>query len=95
MSFPARYESLCIPCGQSIERGDEITNHPKHGYIHLHCVDTADDVVYDMSESNGADFDSFTRGRSPIAVLPRGKTASDRCDKCFQIPASNGTCGCC
>jgi hypothetical protein len=27
-------------------------------------------------------------------VMPTGRKASDACQRCFQIPASNGTCGC-
>lgn len=88
MSFPARYPGLCIPCGDPIKVGESITNHPEHGYIHEKCTDVQ------PAESNGADFDSFTRGRAPIAVLPRGKTTKDRCNGCFQVPASNGACGC-
>jgi hypothetical protein len=29
--------------------------------------------------------------REPIAVMPRGKTARDRCDKCFIVHASGQT----
>lgn len=38
------------------------------------------------------------KGREPSYnlpdVMPRGKTATDRCDRCFQIPSSSGACGC-
>lgn len=27
-------------------------------------------------------------------VMPKGKTKADMCPHCFQIPASNGICGC-
>lgn len=34
------------------------------------------------------------RRTTPRETMPRGKTAKDRCDVCFQIPSSNGACGC-
>lgn len=83
--FPARYQSLCIPCGEEIKRGEMIVLHPDAAYVHEECAEDVGKVV----ESNGADFDSFNRGRAPIAVLPRGKTAKDKCDRCFIVHASN------
>ena len=44
-----------------------------------------------------------TEWESPIAqeetvalalVLPRGRSAADKCPHCFMIPSSNGACGC-
>jgi hypothetical protein len=91
--FQAKYKSLCLPCDEDIQSGEYVTNHPEHGWIHEECVHVADTIVM-VSESNGAAFDSFNRGRAPVAILPRGKTAKDRCNTCFQVPASNGVCGC-
>lgn len=84
-AFPAQYPGLCLPCGQDIRPGESIVNDREVGYIHEDCVD---DVGKVGVESNGAGFDSFTRGRPPITVLPRGKTGKDRCDKCFIVHAS-------
>lgn len=39
------------------------------------------------------DLSPTTRG-AIASVMPRGKTVRDKCPQCFQIPASNGMCGC-
>lgn len=88
--FSAKYHGLCLSCDEDIKPGESIVSHPDAGFIHEECIED----VGSVRESNGADFDSFTWGRAPIAVLPRGKTSKDRCGKCFQVPASNGVCGC-
>lgn len=91
MSIPAKYNGLCVPCGEDINQGDPITLHPDAGYVHEDCAED----VGKVAESNGADFNPRDRGRAPgIAVMPRGRTTKDRCDRCFQVPASNGACGC-
>lgn len=90
LSFPARYSSRCNPCDEEIKPGEFILMHPDAGAVHEECFDDVNQPV----QSNGAAFDSFNRGRPPIPVLPRGKTSKDRCNKCFQVPASNGECGC-
>jgi hypothetical protein len=76
--FPARYHGLCFPCDQSIQQGDSIVNHPVHGYIHEDCQWDADSI---------AESDPEPRNRSshtPV-TMPRGKTARDRCERCFLI----------
>jgi hypothetical protein len=77
-----------MPCGEDIKPGEYIVMHPDAGAVHEECAED----VGKLSQGNGADFDSFTRGRAPIPVLPRGKTAKDRCDKCFIIhtPGQDG-----
>lgn len=91
MSFKARYHTACAAhCGTDIYPGDEaeaVETMAGMLYTHPGCVG---DI-----ESRGADFSTDKPGRTPgIPVLPRGKTARDRCDACFQVPASNGQCGC-
>jgi len=76
-----------MPCGDEIKHGEYIVNHAEHGYIHEECVYRADEV-------SQIPRDERTRsGRTPD-TMPRGRTAKDRCGVCFQIPASNGACGC-
>lgn len=85
--FPARYAGHCDPCDDEIKPGEFIIAHPDAGFIHEECAE----YVGKAPESNGADSNSFNRGRAPITVLPRGKTAKDRCNKCFIVHATNQT----
>jgi hypothetical protein len=39
------------------------------------------------------DFRSISKPDN-VEVMPRGKKASDRCDRCFQVPSNSGACGC-
>lgn len=79
--FPARYNGLCNPCAEDILKGQSITNHREYGYVHEECA-LADEQP---RESDEQPTEYPSHGRAPIAVLPRGKTAKDRCDKCFII----------
>lgn len=82
MAFSAKYSGVCVPCGHSIEQGEMITNHPKAGYVHEECI-------YDVGQAPEADVEGpgpFDPDRvSPERFLPRGKTAKDKCVKCFMI----------
>lgn len=80
-AFPAKYYGHCNACDEYIKPDESIIRHPDAGFIHEGCVE----YVGKPSESNGAAFDSFNRGRAPIAVLPRGKTGKDKCNRCFII----------
>lgn len=86
-SFPAQFSSRCLPCDEDIKSGDFIVNHPDIGYVHEEC---ASDV--------GKAPEKPRTGRPPVDAhpdtMPRGKTAADRCHQCFQVPSSNGVCGC-
>jgi hypothetical protein len=87
-TFPAQYHGHCKPCDDEIKRGEFIVMHPRVGAVHEEC---AENVGKDP-EINDEDFDSSDHGRTPIEVLPRGRTAKDRCDKCFIIhtPGQDG-----
>lgn len=88
-AFPARYHTLCIPCGEDIKRGESIRMHPQSGAVHEECWDNVGKVVQDDEDGS----DPFGPGRvSPASVLPRGKAAKDRCHKCFLIhsPGQDG-----
>ncbi len=80
--FTAKFPGSCARCGTPFDAGADVF------YVggDLYASDGCEDIT---EESIGAEFDSFTRGRTPgIAVMPRGKTKRDRCDKCFMIHAS-------
>jgi hypothetical protein len=82
MSFEAKYAFTCGTCDERHPVGTTAQYDADHTTVSaVHCAEQP-------PESNGAGFDSFTRGRAPIAVLPRGKTGKDRCDKCFIVHAS-------
>lgn len=76
MSFSARYPGQCLPCGEAIKVGEAITNHPEHGYIHEECTDV------EPAESAADERTTVPRERP---TMPPGKTARDRCDRCFLI----------
>lgn len=77
MSFQAKYKGFCIPCDEDIFPGEWITDHPKHGYIHEECTDI---------EAPSQKREKATPDGSPrVDVLPRGKTAKDRCNRCFMV----------
>lgn len=82
-AFPARYPGNCHPCAQTIDKGDYILNHPQHGYIHEDCRYAADDTTaVSTSQDDGDGSESRVR---TIDVMPRGRTAKDRCDRCFLV----------
>ena len=78
-TFPAKYPGLCIPCGEDIEQGDEITHHDVAGYVHLRCIDQAD------AEAPGLPRERRTPAIRTTDVMPRGKTARDACGSCFLV----------
>jgi hypothetical protein len=90
--IPAKYPGNCGTCDAGFSAGDTVYwSPPEIGEPPV--IDGP--CCIESPQSNGADFDAFNRGRPPgIAVLPRGKTAKDRCNTCFQVPASSGACGC-
>lgn len=86
-AFRARFSGHCDICDSEIDAGDFIVGHPEARFIHEDCAQDADRVPQTPRTGRPA--------RDPVPdTLPRGKTAKDRCDMCFQVPASNGTCGC-
>jgi len=86
-SFAARYRSLCNPCGEDIKPGEYIKMHPDVGAVHEECFE-------DVGKAPQTDSYGREPGYNVPDTMPRGKTASDRCGKCFQIPSTNGSCGC-
>jgi hypothetical protein len=82
--FSAQYAGRCGNCGEMFEEGEPVVYGADDRLVRVECC--AD------PEGQG---DPFLSTPEEIKVLPRGKTAADRCGKCFQVPASNGVCGCC
>jgi hypothetical protein len=80
-AFPARFHGLCMPCGEDIQVGESIANHPDHGYIHEDCWGDADNIPQMPGERRSP------RDHTPV-TMPRGKTAKDRCGRCFIVHAS-------
>lgn len=78
-TFPARFPGLCIPCGDAIEQGDEITHHEVCGFVHVHCVELANEEVPSLPR------DRREPGIRTNRVMPPGKTAKDRCGRCFIV----------
>lgn len=88
MSFPARYPGRCGGCNDPFESGEEV-DYDNDGIrmVAVRCCG-------DAAEPRPATEDAHEHVVEPDRVMPRGKTAADRCGTCFQIPASNGVCGC-
>lgn len=86
----------CFRCERSYRAGEWVFRDTEGNTVAVNCCGTTDDM---RTESVGADLkdaeDIDGRDWVPLAqVLPTGKTKADMCPKCFQIPASNGICGC-
>lgn len=86
MSFMAKYDGLCLPCGEEIHKGEWLTTHREYGFIHEECTD--------IEPAQATNIPRHGQPAPPELVLPGGKTTKDRCSECFQVPASNGECGC-
>lgn len=83
-AFPATHVGRCSSCGDPFDVGANIFYDHNDQVVGLDCCG-ADDAERGSEESAVTPVDK---------VMPRGKTAKDRCETCFQVPASNGVCGC-
>ena len=83
-SFPAAYAGRCGNCAEHFRPGEEVQYDSDGLLIVVDCCGTLDDPP-------GI---GRPRAEPSLKTVPRGKTAADRCGTCFQIPASNGVCGC-
>lgn len=82
--FPAAYPGRCGGCNEPFAVGDEVFYaQPEDVLMAWECCGPGE--VPDSVASLVTPADK---------VMPRGKTVQDRCERCFQIPASNGMCGC-
>lgn len=81
--FPAAYPGRCRNCNELFAVGDEIFYAGNEDTVTgWDCCGAEDEPRPESSTTPGD------------RVMPRGKTVQDRCERCFQIPASNGMCGC-
>lgn len=84
--FLAKYKGRCPMCDDPIEPGDDVTMvDTQAGRVTIHGPHVQDDEI---------DPDRAPRTHSTPRTMPRGRTAQDRCSRCFQVPANNGACGC-
>jgi hypothetical protein len=82
--FQARYDSKCPACDEDIFRGSDVSMvDSDRGRVTIHTSCEQDAVLVNARERT-----------DHTTVMPRGKKAADRCPVCFQVPASNDTCGC-
>jgi hypothetical protein len=94
-TFLAKYQGLCHGCGLVIYPDDEVFYLPGGDNVigNECCGDKSDeDLTPQTPLEDGLPAMDMDIPRE--LVMPRGKTARDRCGKCFMIPASNGSCDC-
>jgi hypothetical protein len=80
--FSALYRGKCAGCGTPFEEGTRV-----------YFPDGTRDVTVDACCPEAPEPEAID-GEDNILTMPRGKTAKDRCDVCFQIKSSNNTCWC-
>jgi len=85
-TFSAAYAGRCGNCGEPFAPGAEVYYDADDSLNGQECCGLDDD----RNAVRGAEALTAPADK----VMPRGRTAGDRCDRCFQIPASNGSCGC-
>lgn len=81
-TFLSRFTLHCESCGEDHPPGIEVYYDRDNRLRPVDCEQELPDPEIDQTEDK------------KIQVMPRGRTVKDRCMKCFQIPASNGVCGC-
>lgn len=83
ITITAQYDGRCGPCGQPFKVGDAVFYDDDDALVGVECCGNPDEPRANID------------GTIPrIEVMPRGRTVKDRCDRCFQIPATSGICGC-
>lgn len=84
--FKAKYTSDCPACDDQIDMGNMVTVvETPRGRVVVHLGCEGFDVVPDHTAPP-----DYT---NPTVLMPRGKTAKDRCDDCFMVHSS-GQQGC-
>jgi hypothetical protein len=93
-TFDARYAGSCASCSAPILPGDNVFYAPGNEAVSgLECCGDRPDedlVVLQRADDHGDEDATVDAAK----VMPHGRTARDACQLCWQIPASNGTCGC-
>lgn len=81
--FAAHFPGRCGKCGEVFDIGTNV------------FYTTPDDILLGWDCCGASDEpDAASMVTPPDRVMPRGKTARDACGRCWQIPATNGACGC-
>jgi len=84
-TFPARWAYTCACCGVEQLEGT-LSAYNDQGLLRSVEPDhTPDDFGSQLGVQGSDD------NRRGIEVMPRGKTAADRCDKCFMIHSTGQT----
>lgn len=94
-TFTAKYGGSCFGCQAQIFPGDQVFYPPAgESVCGVDCCGDRSDAEL-TPVSNVDDTTPATDQTVPLElVMPRGRTAADRCDKCFMIPSNSGACGC-
>lgn len=97
--FRASYDGACGNCRAPIAKGDPVKYTSEDPDTRLlvgeNCCGDVDLELVPVGSlfASMEDFDDQLSIPAPM-VMPRRRTARDMCRSCFQIPASNGVCGC-
>lgn len=81
-TITASYAGRCGSCNDLFAPGDEVFYTEGDLLVAVNCCGAAEPLTAESEVTPAS------------KVMPRGKTAKDRCDTCFQVPATNGVCGC-
>lgn len=100
-TFRASYDGACGNCRAPIAKGEPVRYTSEDASTRLLigencCGDLNLDMMLVPAGNLGLyaeDFDEHMRVPAG-QVLPRRRSIHDMCRTCFQIPASNGVCGC-
>jgi len=85
----------CGRCDKPYRKGDWLFRGSEEQLVAVNCCATRDDVRSDsLGDLDGAEDIQGSDFVSLDQVLPLRRTKADMCPVCFQIPASNGVCGC-
>lgn len=85
----------CATCEQPYRKDDWVSRNKNGQLVGMNCCGANDSASAPASYSQLMEDDAEGREFVPISqVLPNGKTKADMCRLCFQITASNGSCGC-
>lgn len=95
--FNAEFDGRCATCAGPIIPGDSIFYAPdSDAPSGMNCCGERSDeelAVY-QNRDDSLSVDEDDPATNIARTLPRGKTAADKCGKCWQIPSSSGVCGC-
>lgn len=82
-SFEAKFPGRCADCRREFGQGEMVEYDGEDRIVASACCGSTTEDGQDRE-----------RVSAVAEVMPRGRTARDRCSRCFIIPAANGVCGC-